>query len=223
MKERPILFSAPMVRALLAGTKTQTRRIVKPQWPTDVVDVSERPALDHVLKCVVSGHSGEWEDEHSLDEVRRCPYGQSGDQLWVKETHQILNPRTDAVLPAKPQPGVCVLAFAADERSRFETHSGHLFDGPWRPSIFMPRWASRIQLEITGIRVERLNDISEADASAEGLSFDTDRIGYWSGTGDKWWNSAREAYADLWVSINGAGSWTVNPWAWVIEFRRIKP
>lgn len=207
MRERPILFSGPMVRAILDGRKTQTRRVVKPQFPPDVDEVSERPALDPVLKCVVSGHSGEWEDCHGLDEVRRCPYGQPGDRMWVKETYSAHGAFGD--LGRK--------FYRADIADGKEPNGMH-----WRPSIFMSRSASRITLEVVSVRVECLNDISEADAKAEGV---IDRGNYWlpSEELNEPCSFAYGAYRTLWESINGPGSWAANPWVWVVTFKRVSP
>lgn len=207
MKERPILFSAPMVRALLAGTKTQTRRIAKPVRHPDWGNLYSPGALVR-----------EHEPMHVI--YRACPYGQPGDRLWVRETFRrdldrmnrckVVEYRADdAVLLASPGPGGA-------------------FDFPdlgWRPSIHMPRWASRITLEITGVRVERLQDISDADAVAEGCT--KNHNGYYLGgphavSGRKQMATAQSAYRDLWESINGAGSWDANPWVWAVDFKRIE-
>lgn len=209
MKERPILFNGKMVRALLAGTKTQTRRVVKPQWSADVETVSERPALDPILKCVVGGHSGEWEDEHGLDEVRRCPYGSGGERLWVRETFAEVGSFDPPLTVTRADYPGCVPTFYENVPPAAKVR--------WKPAIFMRRAQSRITLEVTGVRVERLNGITEVDAIAEGLApedafYEGDHIGV---------VSARERYECLWESINGLGSWAKNPWVWVIEFKRV--
>ena len=203
MKERPILFSAPMVRALLDGTKTQTRRVVKPQPPA------------HMQTARNLG-DGNWQfvnDVHMLADAAstwRCPYGQPGDRLWVREKWR-------GVVNIAP-PGSYEYAVAhhipdQEHCRRVEYAATQQADtDPWRPSIHMPRWASRITLEITGVRVDRLQDISEADAAAEGVSA--------KHTADANY-TAREAYAVLWESINGPGSWDENPWVWVVEFKRV--
>lgn len=205
MKERPILFNAPMVRSIIDGSKTQTRRIMKPQ-----------PSMER--DCEPEGYS--WVPMHKGRELshHQCPYGQPGDQLWVRETWQP-HPEAGVAYPEGtiPSDAVCYSAeFSESERREC---------GPWKPSIHMPRWASRIQLEITGIRVERLQDISEVDARAEGI---------YKPLGSQFWHTdpssnilpgekPQWAYRNLWESINGPGSWEANPWVWVIEFRRIKP
>lgn len=197
MKDRPILFSGPMVRALLAGTKTQTRRVVKPQ-PDRVCPVLHLPRV--------------LDKTGTMFDVQKSPYGQPGDRLWVRETWAVPH-RYDGHGPSNiPVHDVRVHYAASEER-------GGLL---WRPSIHMPRWASRITLEINAVRVERLQDISEADAKAEGLYQDT--AGRWTTYSAS--EQAREhlspveAYRDLWEQINGPGSWDANPWVWVVEFRR---
>lgn len=194
MVERPMLFSAPMVRAILSGAKTQTRRVVKPRKCPDFGC--------ELAPCEIAGEKGE--DLHRL-----CPYGQPGDRLWVREAW------LDMARPGyKP-----VYAYRA------ELNSGEGFDVPpgvrWRPSIHMPRAASRITLEITGVRVERLQAISEADAIAEGVPNQTRLIGHSAKTGCAWGPPEPIAeYCTLWESINGPDSWAANPWVWVVEFKR---
>ena len=189
MKERPILFSAPMVRALLAGTKTQTRRIIKPQ---------HLAFFNQDAAAMLSY----WNE-------RPLPYGQTGDRLWVRETFGHFE-RNQHFKPG------CNVYYRAD---------GNCLElEPWRPSIHMPRWASRITLEITSVRVERLQDISEADAIAEGCTQNHNGY-YWGGphpvSGLKQLATAKGAYQDLWESINGPDSWAANPWVWAIEFKRL--
>lgn len=196
MKERPILFSSAMVLAILANTKTQTRRAIKPQ-PThfNPVGVPRRVVPD-------GGPS----------DMIRCPYGQPGDRLWVRETFAPRTLGAWSVLDQHMKP----LYRADADRPEWKRI--------WRPSIHMPRWASRITLEITGVRVGRLQDISEADARSEGCT--QNHNGYfWGGPhqtgGMKQMATALQAYQDLWESINGPGSWDANPWVWVLEFRRL--
>lgn len=204
MKERPILFSAPMVRALLDGRKTQTRRIVKPQPHEFFVRFGR--LYDHPKKL------GEYSGELVLV---NSPYGQPRDRLWVKETHAFIWP--DEYEPENLKD--CNIEYRADtdgkalpgdwpEESRDDPERPK-----WRPSIFMHRWASRILLEITAVRVERLQDISEEDAIAEGAK--------WGACGAPQIGSHKAGYAQLWESINGAGSWDANPWVWVVEFKKI--
>lgn len=196
MRERPILFSAPMVRALLAGTKTQTRRVVK-------------PCKDHFWGCELAPH--ELAGEANGGDYDNCPYGVPGDRLWVRETF--------AKIDGQTQPWI-----ETDYRATY-THGDRLGDTlgvkkRWTPSIHMPRAASRILLEITGVRVEKLQDISEADAWAEGCSADADGGQRSAAAADP---TARDWYADLWEQINGTGAWDANPWVWVIEFTGVKP
>ncbi len=192
MKERPILFSAPMVRAILDGSKTQTRRIIKPQ-------PFARPEKrdDEYLWDVFAG------DEQSG--TIACPFGQPGDNLWIRETWAI-NPN-----------------FGQDDREVVFRATSQSASGWWKPSIHMPRWASRITLEITGVRVDRLQDISEADAISEGVHAGNGEFEgcYWIGKAISG-TTAKECYARLWDQINGAGSWDVNPWVWVIEFKEVR-
>lgn len=224
MTDRPMLFSAPMVRALLAGTKTQTRRVMRKQFPADAV-MAEIPATDPIGGWVVQGHSGLWWDDAAscFDDAVRCPYGQPGDRLWVRETHAIV-PRT----AYRCSDGVQQTLRPDDDHDAAiyrEGWSRSRGGFRWRPSIHMPRWASRITLEITSVRVERLQDISEADAMAEGCT--ENHNGYfWGGphavSGLKQMATAVSAYRDLWESINGPGTWDANPWVWVVEFKRVE-
>jgi hypothetical protein len=199
-KERPILFSGPIIRAILEGRKTQTRRVVKP-----------RPPADHPFPqpCVNDGYWwNDSKDDHddvsfwpTYSTCLPCPYGKPGDRLWVRETHMIHGGE---------------IAYAATDQ--------HLVGcDRWKPSIHMPRWASRITLEITGVRVERLDDISEADAMAEGAerpvlsATELDGIPVHPMTG-----SYADGFRDLWESINGPESWAENPWVWVVEFQKVE-
>ena len=189
MKERPILFSAPMVRALLAGTKTQTRRIIKPQ---------HLAFFNQDAAAMLS----DWNE-------RPLPYGQPGDRLWVRETFGHFE-RNQHFKPG------CNVYYRAD---------GNCLElEPWRPSIHMPRWASRITLEITSVRVERLQEISIEDAKAEGAWGPDDsivqKVADYFGT-DIFSANPRKAFQMLWESINGPDSWAANPWVWAIEFRRV--
>lgn len=215
MTDRPILFNDAMVRAILNGTKTQTRRIVKPPFAADAVPV-EMPATDPVGGWVVPGHSGVWwcEAAANADDVRRCPYGKPGDRLWVRETWA--RDDEDGCLMYRADIGSDVNADAWQQGRREGVQRYR-----WRPSIHMARWASRITLEVTGVRVERLQQISEADAIAEGVTPNwapgcsgrlMEAVGGFS------FRPAASAYAALWESINGPGSWDANPWVWVVQF-----
>jgi len=220
-KERPILFSAPMVRAILEGRKAQTRRTVKPQ-----------PYIDAMGNFCWNGRNFGQDDRGphiqaiasplpcSSTKRVHCPYGKPGERLWVRETWAqptTLNPGPTFYRADYP---ACVA------RHRFE-NVPPADEIRWKPSIHMPRSLSRILLEVTAVRVERLLDISEADAIAEGIQ----RVGDgWerfhvdpdAPVGQHFTRNPVLAYRGLWESINGAGSWDANPWAWVIEFRRIK-
>lgn len=211
MKEYPILFSGPMVRAILDGRKTQTRRVVKPQPKHAIIRaVQERP-----------GEFCKFYDADCIDPgvLIECPYGQPGDQLWVRETWKTYS-ALDEFRPCRILPGPALL-YLADRGSTVLRPDVE----PWgksRPSIFMPRSACRILLEIVSVRVERLNEISEADALAEGTTMPDSVLLDDSIHGSEAWALS---YKVLWDSINakrGFG-WEVNPWVWVIEFKRITP
>lgn len=228
MKERPILFSGPMVRAILEGRKTQTRRIINRVVGVGFVtefQESDTPGYDFIMR----DKRALWNDLTITSLRQRCPYGGFGDQLWVREAFRFSSAHDD-LSPGKVPVGDKVEYFA-------DTTAHHYLDGRCRPSIHMPRWASRITLEITGIRAELLNNISEDDAIAEGLSGITkdgklvkygipDRDGL-PGNDDYGWHwsefekDSRLAYRKLWESINGPGSWDANPWVWVVEFRKV--
>ncbi len=207
MKERPMLFSDPMVRALLAGTKTQTRRVVK--FAREPI---EHPQMAGVMTARI-GRRDVWvnsQASHPNHISKACPYGQPGDRLWVRETFSKVDGQTHPWI-------------ATDYRATY-THGDRLGDHlgikrRWTPSIHMSREASRILLEITSVRVERLQEISEADAQAEGV------CGVDWGHGMDYGGKAcyRKPYQQLWESINGPGSWDANPWVWVIEFKREQP
>lgn len=215
IKERPILFSSPMVRALLAGQKTQTRRQVKPQ-PT----LLHRIAYEHTdgtVACACSDHP-QLSHGAKMDCVW-CPYGKTGDRLWVRETFYIDNFDYMGPLP-KEKPGDLgdYLYYRADGECCDqipECACSEVGKPRWRPSIFMPRWASRITLEITGVKVERLNDISRTDAEEEGFT-ETE----WDSAGRTMVNSPGTNFRYLWEKINGKGSWDANPWVWAVSFRR---
>jgi len=230
-RERPILFSAPMVRALLAGTKTQTRRVVKWRGLDKGLNLSFtglRAVHDRADLWALESDS-RTSVEHRCD-VTPCPYGQPGDRLWVRETWGYIDPDcsgdgSDDDEPEGPgafcdellQDGHPLRDFwrrRVDYRATWQDPKyGIGPDAPkrWRSSIHMPHWASRITLEVTGVRVERLRDISRGDAMDEGCPFPNMAKG----------DDPRRWYAGLWDDINGAGSWATNPWAWVVQFRRL--
>lgn len=189
MTERPILFSAPMVRAILDGEKLQTRRLVK----------------GFALECLQP--DGFTPAFVAMPENRNCPFGYAGDRLWVRETWSEVGTM---------DPGLIV--YRADYPACVPKHYENLPPDDqitWKPSIHMFRKHSRISLEVTGVRIERLQDISERDAWAEGCLGSDDDV-----TGGK---SGYAEYCELWEAINGAGSWEANPWVWVVEFKRVAP
>ena len=208
MKARPVLFSAPMVRSLLDDSKTMTRRIVKPQPGEDVRLHSLHDAFATFARVV--------DGEPFVGRGLPCPYGKPGDRLWVRETWAV-DYQHDAVKPSLLRPTVSTLYRASEDRPGVARDGRR---GRWRQSIFMPRWASRITLEVTGVRVERLTKISEADAKAEGVEAVNGHPerGAFLGLGP----CHREGFAQLWADINGEGSWAANPWVWVISFARVE-
>lgn len=197
VKERPILFSGEMVRAIIEDRKTQTRRAIKGM-------ALDWLATDMFTPRFVAEDSG------------LCPYGYPGDRLWVRETWGV-GTRPD------PYAGwVDGFEYRADEAyledgDYLPIYLNDEFDfseytpGKWRPSIHMPRAASRILLEVTGIRVERLKDITAADCVCEGIAFENDAL------------TTYNKFRRLWQSINSPESWESNPWVWVIEFKKILP
>lgn len=244
VREKPILFSSPMVQAILDGRKTQTRRIIKPQPPShiDVLhghDLRGRAPydLEHSETGGVIGYG--FHDDS--DVLYKFPYGPVGSRLWVRERWRVASINHSipvaqfytiqfanfGVLP-HPQPEQSLFApLAASEAwAMGETGTGF---GKWRPSIHMPRWASRITLEITDIRVQRLQEISEEDAIAEGIQIGQGLCGenvYWD-YGDNESRSplkfgAVDSFYTLWESINGEGSWDLNPWLWALTFKVLK-
>ncbi|ROQ49141.1 hypothetical protein [Pseudomonas putida] len=200
-KERPILFSGPMARAILEGRKTVTRRPIKPSMRGFEVSFELHQQED-----------GSWRPMHTFDESSMddqgtehpiaCPYGQPGDRLWVREAWAQIN--------VAQAPGENWVVYReCDNRTDY--------GGPWKPSIHMRRRDSRILLEVTDVRVELLQDISEEQAEAEGVGFlrhapDADET-----------LTAAQLFECLWSSINGDESWIGNPWVWVVEFKRVQP
>lgn len=246
MRERPLIFTAASMHANLAGTKTMTRRLVKA--PRITAHPKSAGLIMHDLGRawkdegfgngeylhVPFAHPGDGWDEGGEDCSRRvfCPYGWVGDRLWCKETWRpeelpcgqdgIRFAADNAFVPIENTPEAADLWVQANRR-----------DGKWRPSIFMPRWASRLSLELTSVRAERLNDLTEEDARAEGIrSFTKD------GALFKFWpndphdgplkcewadlpRTARAAYARLWDQINPKHPWGSNCWVWVLTYRPI--
>jgi hypothetical protein len=219
-KERPILFSAPMVRAILEGRKTVTRREVKKQAALDCLAAGFEPAF-----LALPGNAD------------LCPYGQPGDRLWVRETWYCdhfevqrgpyLQPRDMVNLDQSRADGT--LVYAADGLTPYETEQP-----VWKPSIHMPRWASRILLEITAVRVERLQDgEGETAHDSRYLAEGINRIHHGDGQhyyhafksehGPGSWVDPFDAWRELWAEVNGADSWNANPWVWVVEFKQVTP
>lgn len=197
MNSRPILFSGPMVCAILDGTKTQTRRVVKPQ-PSMVGDMLRWRGF-----AVTSG------DRPGI----YCPYGQPGDRLWVRETWARYGGDYPVVMYKSTSDsliGTAEIGLINDKFYRCRPSQKI----KWRPSTNMPRWASRITLEITAVRVERLNDITETDARDEGVSVPDIAAGRME-------NPYRNWFSILWDTINAKRGhpWASNPWVWVLEFK----
>jgi hypothetical protein len=233
MKERPVLFSGPMVRAILDGRKTQTRRVVKDARGAFWDHAGWRPIVE-------GGQFVRWDDVDDAHEAAvhgaprpDCPYGMPGDRLWVRETWQMFDPHPDGDLAAvgaerlargrrAPWDGVTggrpiewTTAYQADGEVEHPT------DGParWRPSIHMPRWASRLLLDVTDVRVQRLHGIDEGDAIAEGVDAVTLADVPRQGT-----LCRRDDFGHLWDLINGKRApWASNPWVWAVTFRRVQP
>lgn len=201
MKERGVVFNDDMVRAILEGRKTQTRRPVK-NVRADNCLVIRKPTkkrngvYTHVMDAL----------EHGL-----CPFGNVGDRIWVRETFNAFWLDNDVIQEIKD--GVSLASELCDYKVDY-SDSSKPAEG-WTPSIHMPRWASRILLEITDVRVERLHDMSEADAKAEGASPVTYKITPPEAV-------YRVGFGDIWRGIYGQENWLSNPWVWVIEFKRIK-
>ena len=250
MTERGMIFNSEMVRAILDGRKTQTRRIMKVQpkpcnhanWP----DYSPDPQWKSYPGgwcCAVCANGTTIDHRHHAKGIT-CPYGTVGDRIWVRETWATLGNEDGCCVDwegnlckgdersaariyrasCEQRPGDYGLWSIPDDAYWKPHTKEHKFEGAWRPSIHMPRWASRILLEITNVRVERLNAISEEDARAEGIidggclnCGEPDPCGCANPEPD-----ATDAFAYLWQSIYGQENWNANPWVWVIEFKRIE-
>ncbi|QPJ91269.1 hypothetical protein HS042_24470 [Serratia marcescens] len=232
MKERPVIFNSEMVRAILSGRKTQTRRVIANVSPDNCIPLQKPTKTKDGIYTHVMDAPG-----HGL-----CPFGQVGDRLWVRETWADVNHDGHPAIAYRADGGLRVIGEddGEEEDPNLEKYwfaqwyadliSGA--EGNWRPSIHMPRWASRITLEITAVRVERLNDISEEDAKAEGVRAIENNFGNGPSYCDyllpnlddtaEWYNRASDSFKSLWKSIYGAESWRANPWVWVIEFRRVE-
>lgn len=226
MKERGIIFNGDMVRAILDGCKTQTRRALTPRH----LKMIEAAAIAGECYPLESGKDHENSQAYYRD---WCPFGKVGDRLWVRESFQgplvseELFEEYRAYSDKFETPEYCEYAADGGARPEYCDLDDNVRHG-WRPSIHMPRWASRITLEITGVRVERLNDISEQDAIGEGVARrnsdtyhgfyrDYENEGYGQGC-----TFANDSFRSLWKSIYGAESWDANPFVWVINFKRME-
>ncbi|MDH1587981.1 hypothetical protein [Stutzerimonas stutzeri] len=224
MRERPILFNSAMVRAILDGSKTVTRLAVIKSSQPETIFPSDFSATEAMVELNSTRFGTTW--------WKSCPYGKPGDRLWVRETWSGVNMCGAPALAYRADGDIRDLmaeelfldedgAFNyVDQRWKkydFSCWYADLHQARWRPSIHMPRWASRIMLEITNVRVERLQDITEVQAKAEGvLSCENDI------DPDGNYYSPYELFSALWVSINGHESWHANPWVWVVEFKRVE-
>lgn len=207
MKARPILMSAPMVSALLGGRKTQTRRIVKPQPQLSPHHEPVRAESRGGQAWVFMVHSDRRGYAWATGDVR-CPYGRARDLLWARETWAQVG--THGTVGGH-------VRYRADEARALGAYGAQR----WTPSIYMPRRVSRLTLRLLGVGVERLQEISEEDARAEGVFR---RGEQWSRSedGEVLYDSARMAFCDLWCEINGRDSWNSNPWVWRLSFECIQ-
>ncbi|EPL2419622.1 hypothetical protein RFD13_001759 [Klebsiella aerogenes] len=212
MTERGMIFNGEMVRAILDGRKTQTRRIMKVQpepsksRPGDFWFSSKKLESMVHISDFAPGNSP-IADYHLFIQEHCCPFGAVGDRIWVRETWARYN----------------IDQNSHDLAYRATTPADWPEEGRWRPSIHMPRWASRILLEITNVRIERLREISQADAEAEGVG--KLKKGFWKNYQPGWTEfqlTARGSFATLWKSIYGDESWYADPWVWVLEFKRVE-
>ncbi|HDL8511536.1 TPA: hypothetical protein PXR53_002767 [Yersinia enterocolitica] len=225
MNEKPILFNSEMVNAILSGRKTQTRRIIS-EKTLHLFDVAASAGECHPLELC---------DQRSQSYyLEFCPLGKPGDQLWVRETFALLGNEDgvcvdwqDNMVKGDEQAAARIYKASCEQKhddyglysipdsAYWKPDTSNMkYEGSWRPSIHMPRWASRINLLITGVRVERLNTISTGDAMAEGYPVEREATG---GNLDAWlW------FRELWNGIYPDNTFEVNPWCWVIEFERME-
>ncbi|HIF6270565.1 hypothetical protein [Raoultella ornithinolytica] len=231
MKERGMIFNGEMVRALLSGRKTQTRRSMKVQPSEGFTPMNMALEPDYKARWYTPGivdkegylqpASKEVFGVANENEGYSCPFGAVGDRIWVREAFRVHSRATD----------VATLVYKASERNSWteQTHrvpvavcNKPATPEKWTPSLHMPRWASRILLEITDVRVERLNSISQEDAQAEGLELTGWRPTYSDPDSGGEVITPYDNFAELWSSIYGDESWQANPWVWVIEFKRVE-
>lgn len=210
-----MLFSTPMVQAILDGRKTQTRRVLKPQvracshqdyteaeWKNSPTEWTVKEGYAY---CGLCGNGIEYSKNFS---GIKCPYGQPGDRIWVRE---------------KWKPNDILMGWPYHYYAANDTFT-HPDNEKWKPPIFMPKAAARIWLEVVDVRVERLQDINENDAVSEGVEQNPD--GSWRdyiAPARLWQDAAKPSFQSLWQFINGVESWEANPWVWVVEFKRIEP
>ena len=233
MKERGMIFNSEMVRAILDGRKTQTRRIMKVQPESNqlglllITDSTKHSDIGkyHWAESNATGN-------HVRSKLFSSPFGAVGERIWVRETWATLGNEDGCYVDwednlckgdersaariyrasCEQRPGDYGLWSIPDDAYWKPHTKEHKFEGAWRPSIHMPRWASRILLEITDVRVERLKSISDRDALREGCSAADMKSG----------DCVADVFARLWASIYGSDSWNANPWVWVIEFKRVE-
>lgn len=228
VKERPIIFSGEMVKAILDGKKTMTRRAVKTQPRDECTEIATSACFGHVEYRSTS----EDRQTQSILAKIKCPYGKIGDRLWVRETHHVIGGIADYEIEEIKQGLQDVKNFVSYKADGY----GNPCDGGWTTPMFMPRWASRILLEIIDIRVERLQDISEADALKEGIrnyNFEMEDspdtyVGYTHLQKDDGkstlYKTPAIAFERLWDTLNAKKGypWSSNPWVWVVEFKVVE-
>lgn len=233
MRERPILFSGPMVRAILEGRKTQTRRVVKFQFdqnPGDYASVyPDGSGRGFIAWAPMAVSAEETARQYPGEEGFPCPFGVPGDRLWVRETFSpfmssnrpsTISEATYSVL----KDGAHTYRNGRPPMPGLDSYAQGAFDHiVWRPSIFMPRWASRLTLEVKAVRVERLQEISREDAAAEGVCWAAEQSPAPSWVTPSNW--PEQNFAQLWDSINAkrGHSWASDPWVWVVEFEKVGP
>ncbi|MEH8438727.1 hypothetical protein RAG84_13320 [Klebsiella pneumoniae] len=228
MTERGMIFNAEMVRAILAGRKTQTRRIMKVQPSEAFTPMNMALETDYKARWYTPGvvdkdgylqpASKEVFGVSNENEGYSCPFGAVGDRIWVRETftgHYLDDDQIQDIKDGRDKAS-SLCEYRADYPDGYQAADG------WTPSIHMPRWASRILLEITDVRVERLNAISQEDAQAEGMELTGWRPTYSDPDSGGEVMTPYDNFAELWSSIYGEGSWKANGWVWVISFKRVE-
>ncbi|HBQ0179353.1 TPA: hypothetical protein ACR6U7_000328 [Klebsiella pneumoniae] len=228
MTERGMIFNAEMVRAILAGRKTQTRRIMKVQPSEAFTPMNMALETDYKARWYTPGvvdkdgylqpASKEVFGVSNENEGYSCPFGAVGDRIWVRETftgHYLDDDQIQDIKDGRDKAS-SLCEYRADYPDGYQAADG------WTPSIHMPRWASRILLEITDVRVERLNAISQEDAQAEGMELTGWRPTYSDPDSGGEVMTPYDNFAELWSSIYGDESWKANPWVWVISFKRVE-